>query len=283
MASPTGSPTTPLRILFIGNNDSGKSTLINKFSGHNNLAVVGDPYNPTLHEKPLMELECMCSTPNGDVPITFCDTQGFSDMTTGNRNIAETVADNMKKANVILICHRLYNNRVDGTVKEILGELARIFGNDLMKHTILVFTKGDQYPKNGNNDELKPAMLAHAEKLTEAWKKALLSTGIKEDIVKDIPWCITSGEEDKLPTSDDWTKELWDLCEVRCTRDAQAFVGWIKRHAITIAKTTVVAGATTFGGVIGTIAKPGGGTAAGIATSASIGIVLGEGVSKMLT
>ena len=136
-----GSSTTPIRILFIGNNDSGKSSLINKFSGQN-LAEVGDGIKPTRHNKPLMELTCTTST--GDVPIDssrsiiFCDTRGFSDMTTGNRKIAESVAGEMKAANVILICHRLYN-RFDGTVQEILGELARIFGDDLMKHTVLHF------------------------------------------------------------------------------------------------------------------------------------------------
>ena len=176
-------------------------------------------------------------------------------------------------------------------IKKYLKELARIFGNDLMKHTILVFTKGDYYPphfQNKTNDKILSEMVGRVEKLTELWKKALLdpSTGIKEDIVKGIPWCITSGHEDKLPTSDDWTKEFWDLCEKRCTRDAKGFVGLIRRHAIVITKTAAVAGGVTIGGVVGSI-KPGGGTTAaittGIAAGAGIRILPGEGVSKMLT
>uniref|UniRef100_A0A1X7UGQ1 G domain-containing protein n=1 Tax=Amphimedon queenslandica TaxID=400682 RepID=A0A1X7UGQ1_AMPQE len=295
MASPVvNPPEVHLRILFIGKNDTGKSSLINKFSGQN-LAEVGDGIKPTRHKEPLMELTCTCSTPKGNLPITFCDTQGFYDMTTGNRTIADSVADKMKEANVILICHKLFEERVDGTVKEILGELARILGNNLMKHTILVFTKADCYPSyvNGKNDEIKSKMVAHASELMKTWKEALLSTGIKEDIVKDIPWCITSGHEDKLPTSDDWTKELWDLCEERCTPEAKGFVGWIRRHAVEIAQATIVAGTTTIGGVIGTFVDSAGGgpfvnrgrpgTAAGIAAGAGVGIFVGQGVSKILT
>lgn len=118
MASPTGSPTTnPLRILVIGHNDTGKSSLINKLSGKDDLAEVGDDVTPTEHEKPFMELLCTCPTPNGNIPITFCDTQGFYDMTMGNRMIAEVVAAEMKKANIILICHRLYEKEI----KKYLG------------------------------------------------------------------------------------------------------------------------------------------------------------------
>ena len=120
----TGTPTTRLRILVIENNDTGKSTLINKLCGQKDLAEVGGEFTPTEHDKPLMELPCTCSTPNGDVPIIFCDTQGFNDLTTGNRKIAESVADQMKKANVILICHRLYE-KVDGTDKEILKRVGK--------------------------------------------------------------------------------------------------------------------------------------------------------------
>uniref|UniRef100_A0A1X7UFU1 AIG1-type G domain-containing protein n=1 Tax=Amphimedon queenslandica TaxID=400682 RepID=A0A1X7UFU1_AMPQE len=280
MASPTGSPPTPLRILVIGHNDTGKSSLINKLSGQNDLAKVGDDVTPTKHEKPLMELECVCSTPNGDIPITFCDTQGFYDMTIGNRRIAEAVAVKMKKANVILICHRLYE-KVDGTVQEILGELAKIFGNDLMKHTILVFTKGDHYPlyvKSENNDEVKSEMEDRASKVMEAWKKVLLSTGlIKQEIVEDIPWCITSGREDALPTSDDWTRELWDLCEKRCTPEAKGFVSLILRRATKqLAKAVIlnasVVGSFTIGGIIGTLIRPGIGSLAGAATGAGLGL-----------
>uniref|UniRef100_A0A1X7T086 AIG1-type G domain-containing protein n=1 Tax=Amphimedon queenslandica TaxID=400682 RepID=A0A1X7T086_AMPQE len=287
MASST-SPAQPLRILVIGNNDSGKSSLINKLSGRDDLAKVGGRITPTDHEKPLMELECICSTPNGDIPITFCDTQGFSDMTMENRKIAEVVADKMKAANIILICHRLYD-KVNGTVREILAELARIFGNDLMKHTILVFTKGDHYPvyhdvTSRTNNEIKSEMVAHAEELTKAWKKALLSTGIKEEIVNDIPWCITSGHQDALPTSDDWTNELWALCENRCTPEAINFVGSIRKYAEMLKQVAITGSvpviASAFGGTIGatigTFIKPGEGTEAGKLLGAGIAVAAAE-------
>ena len=149
-----------------------------------------------------------------------------------------------------------------------------------MKHTILVFTKGDHYPvhvKSENNDEVKLEMEHRACKVMEAWKKALLSTGIKKDIVLDIPWCITSGRKDALPTSDDWTKELWDLCEKRCTPKAKGFVSLIlTRAAKELAKLVVinasVVGSFTIGGIIGTLIKPGFGSLAGAVIGAEIGI-----------
>ena len=246
----TASIKSGAKILIIGHNKIGKSRLINKFIGEDK-ATVGDSVQPTKHE--LIE-DIKFTIDN--TTMTIYDTRGFGDIETDNRSIVEAAITKMKEADVILICHKLYGS-VDRNSETLLNELVRGLGNDLMEHAIFVFTFGDEYiiRCDAPNDDLE-AIKAHMEtqktEVKKLLKQILQGSGIKEEVVNDIPNVITSGKNVKLPTSENWVDELWGLCEKCCKPEAGEFIGWWRRNLEAIAKAGVkAAGAATGGAMIG--------------------------------
>ena len=173
----------------------------------------------------------------------------------------------MKTVDAVLICHKLYGS-VDATTTKLLAELAKAMGNELMKHAIFVFTFGDEYitrckPKpvlKLPKSEIKAQMEDHAKEVKEKLQEILIANRIKEEIVDEIPSIITSGEEDSLPTSDNWVDDFWALCEKRCKPEATGFVNWIRRH-------TAPAGGAAVGAAVG-----------GLAVGAVGGALVGAGI-----
>ena len=246
------------RILVVGYNASGKSSLINKLAGNDKLAKVGDTISPTQHEKLVMKLEHDLQI-NGDTnSMEFIDSQGFGDPATSDRKIAENIAEKANKVDVVLICHKLYQ-RVDGKVAEELKELVRILGSKLMQHAIIVFTCGDEYlihckPKpvaDLPNDEIIRLMKIQADAIKQKMSKILTSNGISQEIADSIPYCITSAEQDDLPTtsSGSWVDELWEMCKSICKPEAKEFVNWFIRNkdkvVMVVALALLVGGAAT--------------------------------------
>ena len=255
------------KILIIGHNKIGKSRLINKFIGQDK-ATVGDSVQPTDHD--LIE-EIVFTIDN--VTMTIYDTRGFGDIETDNRSIVEEAIAKMKQADVILICHKLYGS-VDRNSKTLLDELVKGLGNDLMEHAIFVFTFGDEYLIRCEEPNDKPeAVKAHMEtqetEVKKLLKQILQGSGIKEEIVNDIPSNITSGKKVKLPTSENWVDELWGLCEKRCKKEAVKFVGWWRRNVIAIGTATVGSA------VVGAMAGLKGGGVVGAVGGAVVGAIVG--------
>ena len=237
------------KILIIGNNKIGKSLLINKFIGEDK-AKVCDSVQPTKHE---LTEEIKFTIDN--ITMTIYDTRGFGDRGTEDRSIVEAAITKMKKADVILICHKLYGS-VDRNSETLLNELVRGLGNDLMKHTIFVFTFGDEYIIRCEepNDDLE-AVKAHMEtqktEVKKLLKQILQGSGIKKEIVDDIPSIITSGMKVKLPTSENWVDELWGLCEKRCKLEAVPFTSIWRRHLKPWVIVVTAVGAVAGGAMIG--------------------------------
>ena len=153
---------------------------------------------------------------------------------------------------------------LDVAATEMLNDLAKILGNELMKHTIFVFTRGDDYKTNCDDDEDKKEHMEKQENhFKEELKKILRSCNIEKDIVDGIPSIITCGKHMSLPTSDNWVKDFWSLCEERCTPEAVQFVSWVRRNMTAIAA-----------GTAGTI----GGMAGGLAVGAVGGALVGTGI-----
>ena len=259
------------KTLVIGHNKIGKSRLINKFIGQER-AKVGDSVQPTNHDL-IEEIEFTID----NVTMTIYDTRGFGDTGTKDRSIVEAAIAKMKQADVILICHKLYGS-VDNNSKTLLDELVRGLGNglgnDLMEHAIFVFTFGDEYLIRCEEPNDKPeAIKAHMEtqetEVKKLLKQILQGSGIKEEIVNDIPSIITSGKKIKLPTSENWVDELWGLCEKRCKKEAVKFVGWWRRNFIAIGTATVGSA------VVGAMAGLKGGGVVGAVGGAVVGAIVG--------
>ena len=250
-------PKINMKILVVGHTRIGKSSFINKIVGQK-VTEVQDGVLPYKHEL-IVPIECEVH----GVPVTIYDSRGFSDPSIKDGDIIDTAIRTTKTADVILICHKLYGI-LDVAATEMLNDLAKILGNELMKHTIFVFTRGDDYKTNCDDDEDKKEHMKKQENhFKEELKKILRSCNIEKDIVDGIPSIITCGKHMSLPTSDNWIKDFWSLCEERCTPEAVEFVSWVRRNMTAIAA-----------GTAGTI----GGMAGGLAVGAVGGALVGTGI-----
>ena len=264
-------PKINAKILVVGHTRIGKSSFINKIVGQK-VTEVQDGVLPCEHDL-IVHIKC---TVRG-VPVMIYDSRGFSDPKLKNKKIIGAAISTIQTADVILICHRLYG-ALDKPAIKLLNDLAEISGNELMKHTIFVFTRGDEYKVNCDDEEdkkehmedkkehmkdEKERMEKQEDDFKEKLRAILYSCNIEKDIVDGIPSIITSGKSNSLPTSDNWVEDFWFLCEERCTPEAVEFVGWVRRNT-----TAIAAGA---GGAIG-------GVAGGLAIGAVGGALVGTGI-----
>uniref|UniRef100_A0A1X7SVF8 AIG1-type G domain-containing protein n=1 Tax=Amphimedon queenslandica TaxID=400682 RepID=A0A1X7SVF8_AMPQE len=256
-----------MKILVLGQNESGKSSLINEMLGIN-IATVGKPDHETQYNL-IEELSCKV----GEVEVTVYNTIGFGDPSITEKKTMESIAK-IKTVDIVLICHKLYDRIDDATVKK-LKVLVDIIGNDLIDLSVLVFTFGDEYqmrcePEYTNDgrltqeskEEIKDGLVTLQAKMECRLKEVLKMIGIKHTVANKIPSCVTCGKRKKngkqkeLPISDNWIKDLWDLCEQRCKPEARPFVRSAKSTilerlipvgAISEIKTTIVAPVMTPG------------------------------------
>ena len=284
-----------MKILVVGHNGSGKSSLINEMLAQE-VAPVGRPYDQTDHN-PIEEYKHKI----GKVEVTIYDTRGFGDPRVADSQTMEAIVK-IKTVDVVLICHKLYGRVDDATIKE-LKVLADSMGNDLIDLSVLVFTFGDDYmtrcdPEFGDNgrltdkskEEIKEAMKMQQIRMEHRLKDAFQKVGIKKDVADCIPSCIScgkrqrNGQQKELPTSENWVDDLWELCEDRCRPEARSFVTSLRQS---IFKSVVYGGvggvvigaaagglviAMELGATVGTAAFPGVGTVVGVVAG---GIVVG--------
>lgn len=154
------------------------------------------------------------------------------------------VRSTMKTADVVLMCYKLYG-RVDRYVTDELKKMAQVFGDELMKHAILVFTWGDEYKIHcqstgqfndevSSQEENKEHMKTQIFKTRARIRKVLKDNGIKNEIADNIPYCVTSIKEDKLPctTEGNWKDELWEKCKVCCKPESAPFRSKMHKYGI---------------------------------------------------
>lgn len=230
------------KILVVGHNGSGKSSMINELLAQQ-AACVGEVHTPTKH-KLLEEYTCTVD----DIEVTVLDTCGFGGLEVKNEDTMKAIKK-IKEVDVVLICHKLYN-RLDQHTTE---ELQMIVNADLIDISVLVFTFGDEYKVRHNpqfNDgscrnltekskaDIKIEMNQQKEKMECYFKEAFRNCGIKEEVADKIPSCISCGKRNKdgteieLPTSDNWVVDLWGLCADRCLPKAKASVHNIRKKVL---------------------------------------------------
>ena len=230
-----------MKILVVGHNGSGKSSLINEMLGGKNVATVGRPDLQTHHD-PTEEHECKI----GDIDVKIYDARGLGDPSiTDKSTIMESIVK-IKTVDIVLICHKLYD-RVDGVTAKELKVLVDKMNDDLIDLSILVFTFGDEYQircdpefddkgklTNESKQELKEAMKTQQLETKHKFKDAMKNNGIDDKIADEVPSCITcgkrkrNGEQKELPTSDNWVDDLWELCVQRCKPEARPFARSMK-------------------------------------------------------
>ena len=272
-----------MKILVVGHNGSGKSSLINEMLAQK-VAPVGRPYDQTGHD-PIEEHRHKI----GKVDVTVYDTRGFGHPRVADKKTMEAIVK-IKTVDVVLICHRLYGRVDDATIKE-LKVLVDSMGNDLIDLSVLVFTFGDDYmthcdPEFGDNgrltdeskEEIKVEMILQQKKIEYKLKDAFQKVGISKEVTDRIPSCISCGKRLKgvkrkeLPTSHNWVDDLWELCEKRCRPEARSFVTSTKRMTLDLSSLMYqgVSGAAAIGGAVG--------ATVGTATFPGIGTITGAGL-----
>ena len=267
------------KLLVIGHTEIGKSSFINKIVGQK-VTDVGSGLQPYRHEL-IVPLRCKIN----DVPLEIFDSRGLNDPLITDRSIIDAAISMIQTVDVVLICHKLYGV-FDKTAHKILQELARALGNDLMKHTIFVFTFGDEYKirceEGISKDEAKQQMKQQENDIKMLLRQALYSYDIEKDIVDGIPSIITCGKCNSLPTSDNWVEDFWSLCEERCTPEAVQFVSWIRRDIIGVMGGVV--GGTLFasiGAMVGSTIMPGAGTLVGTVVGGVAGAAGAAAISQL--
>ena len=209
-------PKINMKILVVGHTRIGKSSFINKIVGQEVTEVQDGPL-PCEHEL-IVPIECEVH----GVPITIYDFYGFSDPALKDKKIIGTAISTIQTADVILICHKLYGT-LDAPATKMLNDLAEVLGNELMKHAIFVFTYGDEYKVNCDDEEdKKHHMKERKDHFKKELKKVLYSCNIEKEIVDKVPSIITSGKHLSLPTSDNWVEDFWIQCEKCCELKKQS-------------------------------------------------------------
>ena len=280
-----------MKILVVGHNGSGKSSLINEMLAQK-VAPVGRPYDQTGHN-PIEEHKHKI----GKVEVTIYDTRGFGHPSFTDSQTMEAIVK-IKTVDVVLICHKLYGRVDDATIKE-LKVLADSMGNDLIDLSVLVFTFGDDYitqcdPEFGNNgrltdkskEEIKVEMILQQKRIEYKLKDAFQEIGISKEVTDQIPSCISCGKrlrDDKrkeLPTSHNWVDDLWKLCEKRCKPEARSFVTSTKQRTLDLSSPVYqgVSGAAAIGGAVAVGATVGTATFPGIGTITGAGLVFAGSV-----
>ena len=271
----------PVNILVIGPTGAGKSALINALMGNTVARVAHGPGHVT------SKLEKYEGTFEG-VKIRVYDTVGFSD--TDGKSDTATVSDIDKASNfdLVLICLKL-DSRADAGVKRMFNVLAIGMTKEMWMRSVVVLTFANHFLELDTVQESNESEADILRSETARFKAHIckfLSHCADGKIISEIPFCLAgSKRKKKLPTTNNWLRDLLDTCIMRCSDDVRPFLKKLAKHRLLL-EIGAIAGTSSIGAGIGAgigasigSAVPIAGSIIGAGVGAGIGASVGFAVS----
>ena len=200
----------PIRILVVGLTGHGKSSLIN--------AIFDKKVAPGARPCQLDRYITLHRLPFNGKMLYVYDTQGMGDPYVSSSDIFQAIRSELKEVDLMLICHRLYGRAEEATVR-MLKQVMSQCGKDLLKRSVLCYTKADEYKVNDN------PIPVQKDSLTAAIKPILTRCTLTEEEFDAIPICLTSTRVQYLPTAPNvnWLDTFWECSSRRSYKNSAEF------------------------------------------------------------
>ena len=198
----TGDDPPPFCILLLGEEASGKTTLLN------NLKEV-------YHYKSEAQSSCFSSVVvnvEGNVRVELCDTPGVLDDTDKEHLQAIKGLLLSGAIDVVILCFSMTNVRFRNSHIVMLGEYGKVGGN--WAKTVVALTFADRVHVSSMEKEKSSFIMSeYFNKRVTEWKsllqKALIErVGVPQKVAEEIPVYPTS-YDDALPNGEQWVAPLW--------------------------------------------------------------------------
>ena len=272
----------PVNILVIGPTGAGKSTLINALFGKDNVAEVGHGAGSVQSEVQVHEGKYE------GIKIRVYDTTGFSDTRGKSGNSIVKEIAQADKFDLILICVRM-DNRADEKVKDMFTVLAANINKEMWDRSVIVLTFANAFLqlKDIKKSHDKAGKIKSDIKDFQGHIHGYLSNTLTKETIDAIPFCIAGDDDErKLPTTDDWLKDLWGQCVRRSSEDVRNFLDLIAKFRIMLIKAGPIYGGTAVGLVVGGAIGGAAGSVVpvtGNIVGATAGAVIGAGIGATIS